>query len=169
MLVVFFFTLLPKTLVRPGLPPAVACRHISPVLYVFPETHLTILTHYPPHAPVLPGVSMTAFTGSHAERDALQSIQAFRETLGMRMSVSKPCNTSSQHSCTVLAALPSKGGCVPCPPGTICCLVMVLSKSVKDVITCLQCVSFCVRNHVQPFEKCPVHSSLGTGLPCLPL
>jgi len=47
----FFIFPLPKTLVWPGLPPAVACRRVSPVLYVFPKTRLTILTHYPPRAP----------------------------------------------------------------------------------------------------------------------
>lgn len=138
------------------------------MLYVFPETHLTVLTHYPPCAPILQGVSMTAFTRSRAGRDALQSIQAFWEALGMNMSVSKPGNTSSQRSCTVLPSPPSKGGCVSCPPDTICCLFMILSRSVKDVVTCLQCVSFCVRNGIQPLEERPFRSSPGTGLLCLP-
>lgn len=165
---VLLFALL-KTLVRPGLPATVARGHISPVLCLFPETPLTILTHYPPHAPILPGVSMTAFVGSHARRDALQLIQAFWEALGMSTSVSKTGNTSSQRSCTVVPSPPSKGGCVSCPPDTICCLFMVVSRSVKHVVTCLLCVSFCVRNNIQPFGKCPFCSSPGSELPCLPL
>lgn len=83
---------------------------------------------------------MTAFVGSHARRDALQLIQAFWEALGMSTSVSKTGNTGSQHSCTVVPSHPSKGGCVSCPPDTICCLFMVVSRSVKHVVTCLQCV-----------------------------
>lgn len=58
------------------LPPAVACRHISPELYVFLETRLTLLTHYPPRAPVTAGVSVTAFMRSPIGRDALDVIQA---------------------------------------------------------------------------------------------
>lgn len=145
-----------------------ACRHISSVLHVFPETRLTILTHYPSRAPVLPGVSMTAFTGSRARRDALQLIQAFWETLGMSMSVSKPDNTCSQRSCTVLPSPPSQDGCVSSPPATICCLFVVLSRSVKDVITCLQCVSFCIRNSVRPFESAPFAPVLGQGCLAFP-
>lgn len=87
----------------------------------------------------------------------------------MSMSVSKTGNTSSQRSCTGVPSPPSKGGCVSCPPDTICCLFMVLSRSVKHVITCLRCVSFCVRNDIQPFEKCPFCCSPGSELAHLPL
>lgn len=46
---------------------------------------------------------------------------------------------------------------------------MVVSRSVKHVVTCLQCVSFCVRSDIQPFGKCPFCSSPRSELPCLPL
>lgn len=71
------------------------CGRVSPVSYVFLETHLTVLTHYPPRAPVLPGVPVTAFTGSHAGGDALQLIQAFWEARGTSPSVSKPVSTQA--------------------------------------------------------------------------
>lgn len=87
----------------------------------------------------------------------------------MSTSVSKTGNTSYQRSCTVVPSPPSKGGCVSCPPDTICCLFMVLSTSAKHVVTCLRCVSFCVRNDIQPFEKCPFCCSPGSQLPVLPL
>lgn len=86
----------------------------------------------------------------------------------MSTSVSKTGNTSSQRSCTEVPSPPSKGGCVSCPPDTICCLFMVLSTSAKRVVTCLRCVPFCVRNDVQPFEKCPFCCSPGSQLPVLP-
>lgn len=83
----------------------------------------------------------------------------------MSTSVSKTGNTSSQRSCTVVPSPPSKGGCVSCPPDTICCLFMVLSTSAKHVVACLRCVSFCVRNDIQPFEKCHFCCSPGSQLP----
>lgn len=83
----------------------------------------------------------------------------------MSTSVSKTGNTSSQRSCTVVPSPPSKGGCVSCPPDTICCLFMVLSTSAKHAVACLRCVSFCVRNDIQPFEKCHFCCSPGSQLP----
>lgn len=141
----------------------VACRRISPVLYVFPEARLTILTHYPPRAPILPGVSVTAFTGSHAGRGALQPIQAFWEALGMSMSISKPGNTSSQRSCTVLPSPQSKGGCVSCPPYTICCLFMVLSKVSRTLLHVCSVHPSPSGTASSPLKSVPFAPALGQG------
>lgn len=132
--------------------------------HLFPKTPLTTLTHYPPRAPVLPGVSTTAFVGSRARRAALQLLQALWDE-------QEPFR-DWQHKLPAFLhsspSPPSKGGSVSCPPDAICCLFMA-SSSVSHAAACLPCVSSCVRNDIQPFEKCPFCSSPGPELPCLPL
>lgn len=88
--------------------------------------------------------------------------------LGINMSVSKPNSASSQHSCTALPSPPSEGCRVSCPTGIVCCLAVVLLRSVKDVIICLQCVSFCVGNGFQPFQSVPLAPALGQCCLVLP-
>lgn len=73
-------------------------------------------------------------------------------------------HTSFRHSCTVLASLPSKGGCVTCPPDAICCLFTVLSLRVCSLRPPASGMAF-----VQPFGKCPFCPCPGAGLPRLPL